>query len=71
MRPLANLGSLCAPFVPSAGTPFPFTAGVGGGGIDCVATLILQREAGRGGYEQKNDGGLSRARSKVRILRPR
>ena len=45
MRPLANLGSLCTPFVPSTslmGTPFPLGAGRGGGGMDCVATLILQ-----------------------------
>lgn len=48
MRPLANLGSLCdcTPCVPSAlfaATPFPFSAGDGGGGIDCVATLIFSK----------------------------
>lgn len=43
MRPLAYLGSF-APFTSSAGfpaTPLPFNAGVGGGGILCVATLIF------------------------------
>ena len=44
MRPLANLGSLCTPFAPSA-APFspPFSSW--GGGIACVATLISSRLA--------------------------
>ncbi len=49
MRPLAYLGSLCTPFVPSTlfeGTPFPFSTGAGGGGIDCVATLMMCSEEG-------------------------